>query len=415
MSAKSVQVTGMGIVSSIGHDVASFGRSLAEGQSGIRRMSWPTALQPPVTIGAPIEDFDVETALGVEGAFALRLARRAPFVVQTSIAAAVQAWRQAHLHTGEIAPERIGLVVAGNNTTQNYRHSLEEGFRRNPEYLSPRYALQFMDTNLVGVLGEALGVKGEGLVVGGASASGNVGLIQGMRLIRAGVVDACVVLGVPADLSPMEIQGFYAVGAMGGRHFHDRPDEACRPFDVAHEGFIHGQAAACVVLEAAEAAQRRGRAALAWLLGGAITLHATASADPSVEGESRAMRQALQQAGVDAGAIDYINTHGSSSPLGDKIEVEAIEKVFPANFADIWLNATKGLTGHCLNSAGMVELIACVIQLQHGFIHPNMNLDTPINTEARFAGERAVQTRVRTALSNSFGFGGINTSIVLCA
>ncbi|HTR88006.1 MAG TPA: beta-ketoacyl synthase N-terminal-like domain-containing protein [Reyranella sp.] len=408
MSGRPVQITGMGIVSSIGHDIASFGQSLAEGRSGIKRLDWQTTPVPPVAVGAPIADFDIEAALGSDAKLALRMARRAPFTVQTSIVAATQAWRQAQ--AGEIAAERIALVVAGNNTTQNYQYSLQAAFRQNPEYLSPRYALQFMDTNLIGALSETFGIKGEGFTVGGASASGNVGIIQGMRLIQAGLADACLVVGVAADLSPMEIQAFYSVGAMGGRRFHDQPEKACRPFDAAHEGFIYGQAAACVVLEAAGI---RKISSLATVMGGTTALHATASSDPSIEGEARAMRGALRQAGIDALEVDYVNTHGSSSPLGDKVEIEAIEQVFSERFPQVWLNATKGLTGHCLNSAGVVELIACVVQMQHGFIHPNMNLETPINARARFCGGQAVRTQLRTALSNSFGFGGINTSIVL--
>lgn len=394
----------MGIVSSIGHDIAGFAASLSTGKAGIGRL-------PDGTIAAAIEGFDVDALISDKAA--LRLARRAPFTIQTSIVATKQAWQQAGLQDGAISSERIGLIVAGHNTTQNYVYALSPGFRQNPEYLSPRYALQFMDSNQLGVLSELFGVRGEGFVTGGASASGNVGIIHGARLIQAGIADACLVVGVVADLSPMEIRGFQTVGAMGGKHFHDRPDQACRPFDSRHEGFIHGQAAACVVLEAAASVEARKRRSLATLLGGSIVLHATASPDPDVEGEARAMRGALRQSGIDAARIDYVNTHGTSSPLGDKVEIAAIDRVFGGRFPDVWLNATKGLTGHCLSSAGVVELVACVLQMQQGFLHPNKNLEAPIDGRARFCGAEAVRTEIDVAMSNSFGFGGINTSIVL--
>jgi malonyl-ACP decarboxylase len=419
-SQSCVQITAMGIVSAIGHDIAEFSHSLAAGKSGIRRIERNTTPPLPVAIGAEIDGFCFEQMLEQFSDMpesltqsALHIARRSPFTVQTSVISALQAWRQARLDESPLKPERIGLVIAGHNTTQNYQYSLCPDFRRNPEYLSPRYALQFMDSNQIGVLSEIFNIRGEGFVTGGASASGNVGIIHGTRLIQAGLVDACLVVGVVADLSPMEIQGFYTIGAMGGKQFHDQPEKACRPFDALHEGFIYGQASACLVLESATSADTRNVPGLANILGGAINLHATASSQPDIDGETKAMNAAMQQSGLAANEIDYVNTHGSSSPLGDSVEIQAIEQVFGDHFPRIRLNATKGLTGHCLNSAGVVETIATVVQMQQGFIHANINLENPINTRANFCGPTAVSQQIHTAMSNSFGFGGINTSMVL--
>ena len=420
-SFPAVRITGMGIVSSIGHDVAAFGQSLAAGKSGIRRLARETAPPLAVPIGAEIEDFSYPTALRAVSDLpdalqdaAARGARRASFPVQASVIAALQAWGQARLHVGAIAPERIGLVVAGHNTTQSYQYTLAPEFLENPEYLSPRYAVQVMDSNQVGVLSEIFGIKGEGFVTGGASASGNVGVIQAARLIRAGLADACLVVGVVADLSPMEMQGFHALGAMGGKRFRDHPEKACRPFDSQHEGFIYGQAAACLVLEAADSADARGVASLAAILGGAIRLHATSSPSPDLDGEAEAMRAALHQSGVAASDIDYLNTHGTSSPLGDRTEIAAIEQVFGDHLPNVWLNATKGLTGHCLNSAGVVEIIATVIQTNQEFIHPNLNLDDPIHGAARFCGATAVRQPIHVAMSNALGSAG-STPASCCA
>jgi len=409
----------MGIVSSIGHDVAAFARLLLEGRSGIGHITRETVPPLAVKIGAEIVDFSFSTTLrdmaGLPEALkdaASRLARREPFTIQTSVIAALQAWQQAGLHADNVPPKRIALVIAGHNTTQNYAYGLNAGFQSRPEYLTPRYAVQFMDSHQIGVLSEIFGIQGEGCVAGGASASGNVGIIQGMRLIQAGLADACLVVGVVADLSPMEVQGFHALGAMGAKQFRDAPEKACRPFDTRHEGFIHGQASACVVLEAGDVAAARGATSFAEILGGAINLHATASPQPDAGGEARAMRGALAQSGLAPDDIGYVNTHGTSSPLGDATEVRAIEQVFGTHFQHVWLNATKGLTGHCLNSAGVVELIATVVQMREGFLHPNANLENPIQA-ARFVGATAVREHVDVAMSNAFGFGGINTSIVL--
>lgn len=423
-AAPGVQISGMGIVSAIGHDVHAFSAALATGLSGIRRSGRRVTPAIAVDISAEIDGFDFGQSIGRIAALpdqlaqsALHVARRSPFAIQTSVVTALQAWCQAGLHQAAaesvIVPERIGLVIAGHNTTQNDQYSLFSDFLSQPEYLSPRYALQFMDSNQLGVLSEILNIRGEGFTTGGASASGNVGVIQAMRLIQAGVVDACLVVGVVADLSPMEIQGFYTIGAMGGKQFHDRPEQACRPFDALHEGFIYGQASASLLLESDASAKRRNAPCLARLSGGAITLHATASPGPDLDGESRAMHAALRQSGLQPDAIDYLNTHGSSSPMGDQVEIAAIEQVFGSHFPQLWLNATKSLTGHCLYSAGVVEIIASVIQMQEGFIHPNLNLDDPINRNARFSQKTATPATIATAMSNSFGFGGINTSIVL--
>jgi malonyl-ACP decarboxylase len=412
-----VRVTGMGIVSSIGHDVGSFARSLAEGRSGVRHLSRASTPPLAVPIGAEIEGFSFPDLLhdlpeALKSA-ASRAARRAPFVVQASVIAALQAWRQARLDSGAVQPARIGLVVAGHNTTQSYQYGLYPGYLQNPEYLSPRYPVQVMDSNQVGTLSEILDIKGEGFVTGGASASGNVGVIQAARLIQAGLADACLVVGVAAELSPMEMQGFHVIGAMGGKRFRDQPEKACRPFDAQHEGFIYGQAAACLVLESAESTDARGAESLASILGGAIRLHATASPSPDRDGEAEAMRAALSASGIAASEVDYVNTHGTSSPLGDRTEIEAIVQVFGEHFPKVWLNATKGMTGHCLNSAGVVEVIATVVQMREGFIHPNINLENPIHATARFAGAATERAPIHVAMSNAFGFGGINTSIVL--
>jgi malonyl-ACP decarboxylase len=422
MTAAGVRITGMGVVSSIGHDVAGFGQALFDGKSGIRRLTRETTPALAVDIGAEIDGFSFQTLLrempdlpdALRDA-AARTARRAPFGVQASVIAALQAWRQARLQGGEIRPERIGLVIAGHNTTQSYQYALYSEFQQHPESLSPRYAVQVMDSNQIGVLSEILDIRGEGFVTGGASASGNVGVIHGARLIRAGLADACLVVGVAAELSPMDIQGFQIIGAMGARRFHAAPEQACRPFDAQHEGFIQGQASACLVLESGESADARGVSSLAEVLGGAIKLHATASPQPDIEGEAEAMRLALRHSGLAASDVDYLNTHGTSSPLGDRTEIQAIEQVFGDHLPNLWLNATKGLTGHCLNAAGVVEIVATVIQMSQGFLHPNLNLENPIHDSARFCGATAVREQVHLAMSNAFGFGGINTSIVLRA
>jgi malonyl-ACP decarboxylase len=344
---------------------------------------------------------------------AKRLGQRAPFTVQTSIISAMEAWQNAKLFSTCPTSERMGLIVAGQNSTQNYQYDLITKFRKNPEYLSPRYALEFLETNQVGILSELFDIRGEGFVVGGASATGNVGIIKGFQSIRAGLFDICLVVGVVADLSPMDIQGFINIGAMGGKKYYNQPEKACRPFDTQHEGFIYGQASACVILESESSAHERGIPFHAEIKGGSLSLDGNSSANPNLNGVKKVMISTLEQSGLSASDIDYLNTHGSSSPLGDETEAEAISQVFRNHTSDLWLNATKGLTGHCLYSAGVVEILATLEQMKKRFIHPNKNLEDPIHRGLKFSGTEAINHKINIAMSNSFGFGGINTSVVL--
>jgi malonyl-ACP decarboxylase len=410
----------MGIVSSIGDDIPSFCNSLKDGVSGIKRTTNIKSPKLSVNIAAEIQDFSFLEALNRYQDIpdkiihdAKRLGQRAPFSVQTSIISAIEAWSDAKLLNHNCSSERIGIIVGGQNSTQNYQYSLIPKFEKNPEYLSPRYALEFLETNQVGVLSELFSIRGEGFMVGGASATGNVALVKGHQLVSSGLVDICLIVGTVADLSPMDIQGFINIGAMGGKKFADQPERACRPFDKEHEGFIYGQSSACVILESEASAHKRGVSFLAAIGGSSLILDANSSADPSVDGEKRAMALALEQSGLSIFEVDYLNTHGSSSPLGDKTEAKAISELFGSHASKLWVNATKGLVGHCLYSAGIVEVIATVLQMKENFIHPNINLEEAISSKLKFCGSKSINQTVNVAMSNSFGFGGINSSIVL--
>lgn len=420
MLTHKVGITGMGIVSSIGDDVSSFCNSLRKGTSGIKKVNFIKESGLSAVIAAEIPNFSFLESLNrfqnvpnEKMNHAKRLGQRAPFVIRTSIIPALEAWQNARLFDSQPSPERMGVIVSGQNSTQKYQYDLIPKFKENPEYLSPRYALEFLETNHVGILSELFGIRGEGFVVGGASASGNVGIIKAYQLVLSGLIDVCLVVGVAADLSPMDIQGFINMGAMGGKKYADQPEKACRPFDSQHEGFIYGQAGACVILESESSALKRGVPFQAEIKGYAFNLDCNSSSDPNVHGEMKAMNSAMDQAGLTAVDVDYVNTHGSSSSLGDNIEAEAIGNVFENQTRPVWLNSTKSLTGHCLFSAGIVETIATVEQMRGSFLHPNKNLEEPIRKDLKFCGTESINHPIEIAISNSFGFGGINTSIVL--
>lgn len=415
-----IAITGMGIVSGAGQGIPAFRDALFYGQNNFISQTYPKLSFP--LIGTFIQDFSFNDSLHIYLELPekrlkdlRKLIRTLPQHTQVALISAMETWRQAAIGQYPIDPERISIVVAGQNTNVKYAYDLMESFQQQPDYLSPAYALHFMDTDYIGVLSEVFGILGEGFTVGGASACGNVALLRAFQLIRDGWMDASLVVGALADLSPMEFQGFYNIGAMGGHRFKREPQKACRPFDKDHEGFIYGQAAGALFLESVASAKKRNVPILGYLLGGALVLDGTHSANPNVTGEMRAMQKALDRSGISVNEIDYINTHGTSAPLGDEIELKAIETLLGKRSHEVLINSTKSITGHCLWSAGIVEAIATIIQIQEQFVHPTLNLENPISKNSHFVINESEKCHIKLALSNSFGFGGINTSLVFAS
>lgn len=409
-----VFITGMGVLTAHGLGVPVLMEALQSGVSHFKKTAHFPTLSLPV-IAALLNEFNFEIELKkfshlpnmlIERAY--KAGRRAPLTIQASLLAALEAWSQARLAERTTESTRIGLVVAGQNTTQAYQYQMHNAFHHQLSYLPPTYALHFMDTDQIGTLSEVFNIQGEGFTVGGASASGNVAIIQACRLIQQGLVDICLVVGTLADLSPLEIQGFHHIGALGGKQFQDKPEKACRPFDTQHEGFIWGQASGCLVLESLTDVR-----ALATIAGTAMNLDANRLANPNLASEIKVMRQALANAKLSTTDLQYINTHGSSSPLGDHTEIKAIKEVWGDAIQNVWLNSTKSITGHCLWSAGIIEAIATILQIENHWLHPNLNLEIPIDDTCQFIGNKYQKMQITSALTNSFGFGGINTSIVI--
>lgn len=410
-----VIVTGMGVVNSIADDVDSFSTALKAGQCGI---GIDASDNDGLGISARLAELDTAERIAwlpLSDDVAQRARRatvRQPRSVQVSLLTALEAWSRAGMSSADYSPDEIAVVLAGHNIGQADQFMAFQKYQEQPEYTSARYALQYLDTNHLGVVSEVLGLRGEGYSLGAASASGNMGILQAYRQVYLGLSKACVLVGAMADLSPVELQAFRQTGAMGGKRFRNEPDQACRPFDADREGFIYGQGAACLILENAEAA--RGRAAPYWgeIAGAAACLDASRLSDPNVEGEVRAMRKALQQAGLRPDDVDYVNAHATSSVLGDEVEVTALRETFGASLSRVWINASKGLIGHCLYASGLVESVASLLQMREGFLHPNLNLYRPICPSCRFVGALPQEAACKVALSNAFGFGGINTSVV---
>lgn len=409
-----VLVTGIGVLTSAGRGIKDFSEALRHGRVGITN-----SVEDELGVAGRLKGFNFEASL-LELSMpepvrtrALRAGRRAPLSAQASLIAALEAWQQAFGEVEAYPPGKINLLVAGNNINQAYQRGIMAKFQEDPEYVPASYALHFMDIDQIGLLSEVLGIRGEGFTVGGGSASGNMGILQAYRQIKYGLCQACVVVGALADLSPVELRAFQHAGALGGKRFAAQPEKACRPFDADRDGFIYGQGSACLILESAKHAKERGATIWGQIGGGAACLDGNRSSNPSADGEVRAMKQALEDAGHAVEDVDYVNAHATSSLLGDEIEVKALKEVFGSHLAHVSINATKGMIGHCLYAAGAVEAVATLIQMKHGFLHPNVNLENPIDRECRFIGLTAEAKRTELALNNSYGFGGINTSMVI--
>jgi len=393
-----VVVTGMGALCSIGADVPSFTAALRAGHVG---------RACDLGLGYPLHLIAGRDALPELLRRAARRATfRSPLPVQAAVATALEAWDQAGLHRATAPAERLGLVVAGSNLNGRYLEELNPKLARSPAHVPASLALHSLDTDHVGTLSELLGIRGEGCTMGGASASGNLAIVHGTRLVGSGEVDACLVVGAMTDLSALEEHGLRNLGAMA-------EPPAGAPFDEAHRGFVYGRGAACLVLESERSARARGATVLAALQGYGVALDGNRLADPSEAGEVGVMAAAIRRGGLEAGAVTYVNAHGTASRLGDEVEARAIRRVFTASPRQPWVNATKGLTGHCLCAAGVIEAVATIVQMRDGFLHPNPGLERPIDDRCRFVGPAAQPARIDYALSNGFGFGGFSTSILL--
>lgn len=410
-----VLVTGMGVVGPFGAGVASFERALREG-TGPFTVTSPAISTRAGYVEARVPGAVFEAAFGGKGRSGdapprvRKLGARAPLVVRAALLAAAEALRPAG---AALQGERTGVVIGGQNLTHAFEEEARPAFEREPAYVSASAALRALDTDVLGCVSEAFELRGEGMCVAGASASGNVAIIQGARLVRGGHADACLVVGALAELSLYQMQTFAGVGALGGEHFLDAPRLACRPFDRRHAGFIPGQGSAAILLESAASARERGAEVLGRVLGGGIVLDASSGSSPSLAGEVAAMRRALADARIRAGDVGYVNAHGTGTPLGDEVELQAIAEVLGDRCAEVPVNSTKVVTGHCLWAAGVVEAVATLVQMRGGFVHGNYNLDDPVETPCKLVGRAGEAADIDIALSNSFGFGGINTSVVL--
>ncbi|MCB9604506.1 MAG: polyketide beta-ketoacyl:ACP synthase [Sandaracinus sp.] len=421
MSSRVASITGLGAVTTLGPGAAALGRGLFEGRSGIGRLH---DVDPRVLarIGADLTglsaaSFLAEVGLDVPDVLrdrALKLLRATPLSGVATACAGIEAWVDAGLGDADVDATRVAHVLGGHNLSLRYQFDNHETFREEPDFIEPLFGLMALDTDVLAVTSEILGIRGPTLTVGGACASSNAAIVVALDLLRAGRADVALVTGACMDLDSVWLQGWVILEAVSFRSFADTPEKASRPFDRRREGFVPAEAAGAIVLETREHAERRRARARATLHGGASTSGATRSTRPDFESQVAAIEGALIDAGLKVDDVDLVSAHATSTPLGDTVEVAALERALGARVRAIPVNAPKSMLGHSLTSASMIECVATVLQLEAQRVHPTINLDEPDpELTLDFVREGARDTPLRHALSNAFGFGGINTSIVL--
>lgn len=419
--ARRVAVTGLGVVTTIGESPAEFFDGLAAGRSGITRLR-RVDKRCYAQIGADLSAFELDAHLARVGAHypaelarqARRLLRATPLPGRLTAAAALHAFVDAGLGESPVAADRLGHVLAGHNLNAFYTAENVRQFDEEPEFIDSLMGLLCLDTDVLSVISELLSIRGPSFTVGGACASGNMALLAGLDAVRAGRADAVVVSGAASDVDFAALHSWAMMDALSIRSFNDAPERASRPFDALREGFVPSHAAAVVILESWSSARARGVPIRAELLGAGATSDATRQPTPSLDGQVRAMRGALADAGVEPGEVDYVNAHATSTPLGDAMEVASIKAVLGPRAYRVPVNSTKSMIGHSLTAAGVVELVATILQLERGVVHPTINQeerDPALDLD--FVPNRAREHPARVAISNAFGFGGLNACVVV--
>ncbi|AMA52851.1 beta-ketoacyl synthase N-terminal-like domain-containing protein [Bacillus inaquosorum] len=395
-------ITGIGVLSAIGQGKADFSSSLLEGKHSFGQMKRPGRQKEIAFIGAEIEE------LIYQDDSVKKRWRRASLTSQAALLTLMEAWQEAELD--HVPAERIGLIVGGSNMQQREMFNIFETYHHKPHFISPTYGMSFMDSDVCGWCTEQFNIKGLACTIGGSSASGQLAVIQACEAVLSGQVDACIALGALMDISYMECHAFRSLGAMGTDLYAHQPEEAARPFDQNRDGFIYGENCGAVVIERKETALKRGIRPYARLLGWARAMDGNRNPNPSREGEQRVIQQALGQANLSSKSIDYINPHGTGSLIGDETELQALRD---CELTHAYINATKSITGHGLSAAGVVELIATLLQMEAGQLHPTRNLQDPMDASFNWVRQEKTAVPIIHSLNLSFGFGGINTAVCL--
>lgn len=408
MTRRRVVITGMGMLSPLGGDVASTWEGIKAGRSGIRMIEHFDTEHFATKFAGLVPEFDLDPYMPAKEA------RKMDLFVQYGMVAAIQAIGDAGLDINQEDGERIGVAIGSGiggltNIEENHRKLLESG----PRKLSPFFVPSTIINMIAGNLAIMYGLKGPNFATVSACTTGTHNIGFAAQQIQLGVADVMIAGGAEKGSTPLGMGGFAAARALSTRN--DDPQAASRPWDRERDGFVLGDGAGAVVLEEYQRAKARGATIYAELVGYGMSDDAHHMTAPSENGAGAAlsMRNALRDAGLNASEVDYINAHATSTKLGDLAELTAVKQVFGDHTAKLAVSSTKSMIGHLLGAAGAVEAIICLLAMRDGLAPPTINLNEPDqDCDLNLVPNQAQPMAINVALSNSFGFGGTNGSLI---
>ncbi len=402
-----VVITGLGIVSPVGNDISTAWDNVVNGRSGIGRITRFDPADFNAHIAGEVKDFDVTAYMPAKEA------RQMDTFIHYGIAAGVQAWRDAGLEVTEENAQRMGVIVgSGIGGLQRIEETQKDYLERGARRISPFFVPASLINLVSGQLSIMLGLKGPSYAVVSACTTGLHSIGDAGRLIEYGDADVMIAGGTESTVSPLGIGGFAAMRALSTRN--DDPTTASRPWDVDRDGFVLGEGAGVLVLEEYEHAKRRGAKIYGELAGYGMSSDAYHITAPDRDGPKRGIEMALRNGGIAPQDISYVNAHGTSTPLGDKNETEALKLAFGGHAKKLVVNSTKSMTGHLLGAAGGIEAVFTTLAVHHQVSPPTINIfNQDPECDLDYCANEARDLKIEVALSNSFGFGGTNGSMAV--
>ena len=402
-----VVITGLGIVSPVGNDIESAWNNIVNGQSGVGRITRFDPAPFNSQIAGEVKNFDITQYM------TSKEAKQMDTFIHYGVAAGVQAWRDAGLEVTEENADRIGTIIgSGIGGLPRIEETQVEYLERGARRISPFFVPASLINLISGQLSIMLGLKGPSYAVVSACTTGLHSIGDAARLIEYGDADVMVAGGAESTVSPLGIGGFAAMRALSTRN--DDPATASRPWDIDRDGFVLGEGAGVLVLEEYEHARKRGARIYGEFAGYGMSSDAHHITSPDQDGPRRGIEHALRNGGVNRDEISYVNAHGTSTPLGDKNETEALKLAFGEHARKLVVNSTKSMTGHLLGAAGGIEAVFTTLAVYNQVSPPTINIfNQDPECDLDYCANQARDLKIDVALSNSFGFGGTNGSMVV--
>ncbi len=406
MAKRRVVVTGLGIISPVGIGVAQAWRSIVEGKSGITRISHFDPSAFACQVAGEVKDFDVTQYLPAKDA------RRMDRFIHFGLVAGMEAFKDSGLEVTEQNAERIGVCIgSGIGGLPLIEDTHNDYLAGGPRKISPFFIPGSIINMISGNLSIMYGLKGPNIAIVTACTTGTHSIGESARMIEYGDADVMIAGGAEATVSPLAVGGFSSAKALSTRN--DDPATASRPWDKDRDGFVMGEGAGVLVLEEYEHAKARGAKIYAEVAGYGLSADAYHMTAPSTDGPKRSMVNALRNAGLNPDQVQYVNAHGTSTPLGDKNETEAIKLAFGDHANKLVVSSTKSMTGHLLGGAGGVESVFCALALHHQIAPPTINVfEQDPDCDLDYCANGARDMKIDVALNNNFGFGGTNGTLV---